>query len=140
MRFTLWICERCGTTTSLPRFAPRPRPSAELPYFLKRNEGAGKPNESLTAVRRARTFNDTELLEILAQPDHWPRTGDSWSESETRKMLTMRHISPCTAPAHVFVPCEARSGALSEKPHSASRCPGCYSKSFVYNGSGVLFD
>ena len=135
-RFVQWMCDGCGRSISLPRFAPRrDRRGRSIPSFLRRHGDTEWPPIAESEIVRFVTEDD--LAAFLSSPRDWPDGGDQWDQYEIDAMLKI--IGECSCGGNWENPHSSKFHVKisSIMPHPLSRCPNCRSFDFLSEQSAI---
>lgn len=154
--FIQWVCDGCGKTTSVPRYAPRisrreqkiPRPLQERTNFLTFGTLRIKlpfswridKDRKAMPYNKIQRFTHEEIRSFLADRKSWWRSGgDQWDEFEIEMLREL--IGPCRCGGRWIDPNDEkhRSSPRGSQPHAFHRCPRCKSKNFKYR-MAISFD
>lgn len=147
--FTQWFCDGCGTSTPIPRYAPRisrreqiiPRPfqrrtnvlrfgtfKLKLPFTWRLDQ-----YRKATPFNKIQRFTQEEIQSFLADRKSWWRSGgDQWDDFELDLLREL--IGPCGCGGGWVDPYDEapRQSNRGSQPHGFHRCPNCKSKNFKY--------
>lgn len=154
--FIQWVCDGCGKTTSIPRYAPRiNRREQKVPIPFRRYTriltiGSFKiklpfkwrvdRDRKATPYDKIQRFTQEELQAFMTERRTWWRSGDSWDDFEIDMLRDL--IGPCECGGKWVDPYDVEhrpSSSSGSKPHAFHRCPKCRSKKFTYVNS-MSFD
>lgn len=136
--YVQWICDSCGNSINLPRFAPRPdRKGKSYPAFLRRQ---GDIDYSPIPENEIQRFtSERELGEYLSASRNWVRSGDVWDQFEIDDMLRVKGTCACLGKWTNPSTYPKKDTDLANSPNPLNRCPYCQSKKFLFHAA-VLFD
>ncbi len=153
--FIQWLCDSCGETTAIPRYAPRvSREMQKIIPALQRRTNIFKlgrvtismpftwridKDRKAIPMDKIERFTPESLRSLLDDNSAWWTTGaDYWDDFE--KDMLRQAIGPCSCGGSWFDPNDVKHRASTRINSLAfHRCPKCRSKNFKYHAT-MLFD
>lgn len=127
-----WLCNCCGKSTALPRYAPRAsrEHEASIPLFFRKYTKTVAHQASPEATQRSLSTKEIQLY--LDRPQQWLRYGDEWCATELNEMLGL--IGDCDCGGEWVNSALMRHLSVDEPlaPHPLRRCPNCNSKNYSF--------
>lgn len=124
------LCDGCGESTGLPRYAPRRwRASLTVPPALQKYPSV----QSVPDTDNVERLGRPDLRAYLSSPGEWRRYGDDWDASEMDALMSL--LGKCLCGGSWVSRRSNNTVADPRSPHPLRRCPRCGSTAYTHKAN-----